>query len=105
MPIQGNDIKSENHSHHGGNNMARNESTVSIYGLELGKFGGGEPGKEGRTATFVFKAGKRIVGTMKISKSIVRWYGPGKSKVIKIRVENLDRLFNNAGPLEFKGKS
>jgi hypothetical protein len=84
--------------------VARNNSTMCVFDLELGNFGKGGRRREGRTAEFEFRSRGRIVGRMNVSKSIVRWYGPGESRGIMVLVEDLNELFHNAGPLESKRK-
>jgi len=82
--------------------MARNDTTVTVYGVELGNFGRERRRGKGKTIEIVFRLNGKKVGQMEISKSIVRWYGPYEPKPTKVRVENLDRLFEKAANLEFR---
>ena len=81
--------------------MARNDTTATVYGVELGNFGRERRRGKGKTIEIVFKSNGRKVGQMEISKSIVRWYGPFKPTPVKVKVEDLDELFNRSGDLEF----
>lgn len=81
--------------------MAKNDTTATVYGVELGNFGRERRRGKGKTIEIIFRSNKKKVGQMEISKSAVRWYGPHKAKPIKVRVEKLDELFNRAEELEF----
>ena len=82
--------------------MARNDTTVTVYGVELGNFGRERRRGKGKTLEVVFRSNGKKIGQMEISKSVVRWYGPFQPTPIKVKVENLNQLFKKAGDLEFK---
>jgi hypothetical protein len=82
--------------------MAKNDTTATVYSVELGNFGRERRRGKGKTIEIVFRSDGKKVGQMEISKSMVRWYGPYEPKPIKVRVENMDKLFKKAGELEFR---
>ena len=76
--------------------MAKNDTTATLYGVELGSFGRERRRGKGKTIEIVFKSNGKKVGQMEISKSAVRWYGPRKAKAIEAKVEKLDAIFKLA---------
>ncbi len=76
--------------------IARNDTTATVYGVDLGNLGRDRRRGKGKTIEIIFRSSNKKVGQMEISKSAVRWHGPHKAKAIEAKVEKLDAIFKLA---------